>query len=103
VVCECGAEGPPGTDKIQAIIEWNQRAQLPTGGIAGYQVQTPAGDQWAGRPDDLILSQATAIKDLRTARKGQGQWLMVVVLEGDVENPSFEDCSAGLTGTTNEG
>jgi hypothetical protein len=91
VTCTCGAEGPPGTDKIDAIIEWNQRAQLTTGGIVGYQVRTPAGDHWANRPDNLIISQGTAIKDLRTARKGQGQWLMVAVLEGDVENPSFED------------
>jgi hypothetical protein len=103
VVCDCGAEGPPGTDDIQAVIEWNRRAQLSTGGIVGYQVQTPAGDQWAGRPENIILSQATAIKDLRTARKGQGKWLMVAVLEGDVENPSFEDWPEWLMGTRNEG
>lgn len=103
VVCECGAEGPPGTDKIEAIIEWNQRAQLPTGGIAGYQVQTPAGDQWAGRPENLILSQATAISDLRMARKGQGQWIMSVVLDGDIENPEFEKSPSGYIGTDGEG
>jgi hypothetical protein len=27
MVCECGAEGPPGEDDIEAIDRWNTRAQ----------------------------------------------------------------------------
>jgi hypothetical protein len=58
--------------------------------IVGYQVQDDRGNNWAGRPSYEILTEATAISDLTAARKGQGFWLMIAILEDDIEEPAYE-------------
>ena len=60
--------------------------------IVGYQVHTQDGNHhWGDRPSYLILTEATAIRDLLDARKGQGHWIMTAILEDDIEEAWFED------------
>lgn len=67
--------------------------------IVGYQVHTPDGDcHWRDRPSYLILTEATAIRDLLDARKAQGHWIMTAILEDDIEEPWFEDQGWDLFG-----
>lgn len=66
--------------------------------IVGYQVQDEKGNNWADRPSFLILSQKTALSDMAEARRRQfGLWLMIVILDGDIEQPEYE---VGYTPTT---
>jgi hypothetical protein len=58
--------------------------------IVGYQVHDHRGNHWAGRPSYEILTEETALSELKAARKGQGCWLMTAVLDGDIEEPTFE-------------
>jgi hypothetical protein len=58
--------------------------------IVGYQVHDHRGNHWANRPSYFILTEETALSDLETARKGQGCWIMTAVLEGDIEEATFE-------------
>ncbi len=60
--------------------------------IIGYQVQNAAGENWGDRPSFEILTAETAIADLQAARQlSDGLWLMVAILDGDIEEPTFED------------
>ncbi|MBI6883049.1 hypothetical protein [Pseudomonas putida] len=59
--------------------------------IVGYQVQDSDGNNWADRPSFLILTEKTAINDLLEARKSGGFWTMIAILNGDVQDPSYED------------
>jgi hypothetical protein len=60
--------------------------------ILGYQIQDQHGDNWAGRPSYEILTQATAINELKESRSQQStsHYNMVVILKGDIEEPTFE-------------
>lgn len=58
--------------------------------IVGYQVQDERGNNWGERASFEILSQALAISDLKEARaNSSGTWLMIAILDGDVEEPTF--------------
>lgn len=60
--------------------------------ILGYQVQNADGENWGGRPSFEILTAETAITDLQAARRSsEGLWLLVAILDGDIEEPTFED------------
>jgi hypothetical protein len=48
MVCECGAEGPPGWDDIEAIDRWNTRAQAKAAPQA-EPVATYMGTDWAAQ------------------------------------------------------
>jgi hypothetical protein len=60
--------------------------------ILGYQIQDQHGDNWAERPSHEILTQATAINELKEARAQQStsHYNMIVILKGDIEDPTFE-------------
>lgn len=58
--------------------------------IVGYQVQDYNGNNWADQPSYLILTQETALIHLEAASKAEGCWFMIVILEGDIEDPAFE-------------
>lgn len=59
--------------------------------IVGYQVHDEQGNHWADRPSYLILSQKTAINDMIQARRRQfGLWSMIVIFQGDIEEPEYE-------------
>ena len=59
--------------------------------VIGYQVQDANGDNWADRPSYLILGLQTASADLQAARACSDRlFFMIAVLEGDIENPEFE-------------
>lgn len=63
--------------------------------IIGYQVQNSVGDNWADRPSFVVLDAETAIADLLAARKADCDWVMIAILEGDIEEPSFEPSVEG--------
>ena len=60
--------------------------------IIGYQVQDQHGQHWADRPSYEVLSKPTAIRDLRRARAENPEmcYLMIAILDGDIEEPVFE-------------
>lgn len=58
--------------------------------IVGYQVQDHHGNHWADRPSYEILTEETALSDMEAASKGQGCWLMIAILDGDIEEQTFE-------------
>jgi hypothetical protein len=58
--------------------------------IVGYQVHDHRGNHWADRSSFEILTEETALNDLKAARNGQGCWLMTAILDGDIEKPTFE-------------
>lgn len=59
--------------------------------IVGYQVQDSDCNNWGDRPSFLILTEKTAINDLLEARKSGGFWTMIAILNGDVQDPSYEN------------
>jgi hypothetical protein len=58
--------------------------------IVGYQVQDYNGNNWDDQPSYLILTQETALSHLEAASKADGCWFMIVILDGDIEDPTFE-------------
>lgn len=91
----------PEDATVAAGAQETQEAQdndsLPK--IVGYQVHTPDGKyHWGDRPSYLILTEATAIRDLLDARKGQGHWIMTAILEDDIQEAWFEDQGWDLFG-----
>lgn len=63
--------------------------------IIGYQVQDQHGNNWADRPSYEILTEQTAIKDLLDARNANNNslFVMIAIIEGDIEEPTFENPS----------
>lgn len=59
--------------------------------IVGYQVHSRDQEHWADRPSFEILSMEMAHQDLVEARGSQPDagWLMVAILDGDIEAPTF--------------
>lgn len=81
-------------DKVAAAhLPKDESAESTSQGVPsviGYQVHNQDGEQWAGRYSFEILNQETATRDLLAARgNGQGLWLMIAILDGDVEGPVF--------------
>ena len=60
--------------------------------IIGFQVQDQNGNNWGERPSYEILTEATAIKELKLARSQcqHNNYNMVAILEGDIEEATFE-------------
>ena len=60
--------------------------------IIGYQVQDQHGNNYGDKPSFLVLSEDSAVSDLMEARKRYKDdcYVMVAILEGDIEEPSFE-------------
>lgn len=64
---------------------------IPTPKIIGYQVQNADGENWDDRPSYEVLTAETATAELLEARKsGTGHWLMIAILDGDIEDVEFE-------------
>jgi hypothetical protein len=63
--------------------------------IIGYQVQDQHGNNWDDRPSYEILTEQTAIKELKLARARyrDDNYNMIVILQGDIEEPTFENPS----------
>ena len=63
--------------------------------IIGYQVQDQHGNNWDDRPSYEILTEQTAVKELKLARARyrDDNYNMIVILQGDIEEPTFEDPS----------
>lgn len=59
--------------------------------IVGYQVHNRDQEHWADRPSFEILPMEMAHQDLLEAREEQpgAGWLMVAILDGDIETPTF--------------
>lgn len=60
--------------------------------IIGYQVQDTYGNKWGNRPTFHVLTERTAIQELKEARdKVSDSYVMVAIQEGDIPSPTFED------------
>lgn len=58
--------------------------------VIGFQVQNEHGENWGDRPSYEILPEDVAAADLLDARaSGVGNWLMIAILPGDIEEPTF--------------
>jgi predicted signal transduction protein with EAL and GGDEF domain len=63
--------------------------------IIGYQVQDQYGNNWDDRPSCEILTEQTAVKELKLARAryGDDNFNMIVILQGDIKEPAFENAT----------
>ena len=68
--------------------------------IIGYQVQDQHGNNWDDRPSYEILTEQTAVKELKLARARyrDDNYNMIVILQGDIEDPTFENPSSPIVG-----
>lgn len=73
----------------KVVVKHFKSNELPA--IVGFQVKNEDGYHWGGRPSFEILSQDIAHHDLVTARFAQPEkkWVMITVLEGDIQDPKF--------------
>lgn len=59
--------------------------------IIGYQVQDEHGNNWGNRPSYHILTEQAATRDLHQSREElSANFVMVAILNGDIEQPTFE-------------
>lgn len=61
--------------------------------ILGYQVQDIQGNNWGGRASNMVLTEATAIRDIKEARKQQptNGYGLIAILSNDIDEPVFEE------------
>lgn len=77
----------------EEVIVIQKPEKLPT--VVGFQVQNNNGENWNDRPSYEILTQELAVKDLVEARKQLPAqlWLMVAILENDIQEPTYNSNS----------
>jgi hypothetical protein len=60
--------------------------------IIGYQVQDQNGNNWSDRPSYLVLTEQTAVEDLKAARSSKtGDYSIVGILRNDIQDPILEN------------
>lgn len=60
--------------------------------ILGYQIRNIKGELWGNRSSQQILTEQTALIELKEARaQSESGYMMVAVVEGDIANPHFEN------------